>query len=125
MKKKRPDRKYAAKLLFQYRVVIDGESNKRRFCEERIVNFTARGARDALRRAKSKGKKAEHYYLNSDGNPVFFEFVGLCDLLELGIECEDDEVWYDIREMLTPMERKDAILPAEEELSVFETPKAY
>lgn len=116
MAKKQPTRKFAAKLLFQYRVVIDGEPNKRRICEERIINFNARGSRDALRHAKRVGKTAEHDNLNDEGNPVFFEFVGVLDLIELGVECEENEVWYDIKEMLTPMERKDKLLPTDDKL---------
>ena len=116
MKKKLGPRKFAAKLLFQYRVVVDGESSKRRICEERIINFNARGSRDALRRARRVGKKAEFDDLNSEDNPVFFEFVGVLDLMELGVECEENEVWYDIKEMLTPMERKDKLLPTADKL---------
>ncbi|MGO4774396.1 hypothetical protein AB4084_02530, partial [Lysobacter sp. 2RAB21] len=55
--------------------------------------------------------------LNSDGNPVFFEFVGVMDLLGLGVECDDDEVWYDIVVRKQPMERAAQLLPDESELS--------
>jgi hypothetical protein len=50
---------------------------------------------------------------------VRFEFVGVLDLLELGLECEADEVWYDTRQMLTPMERRESLIPPERELSAF------
>ncbi len=61
--------------------------------------------------------KAQLKYKNSDGNAVHFEFVGVMDLLELGLECEPDEVWYDIRDRLLPMERRDRLLPPEHKLN--------
>jgi len=112
-------RRYAAKLLFQFRVVTDGQSDKRRTCIESIINFHAQGASAALRHAKKRGREREVRYANPDGNPVFVEFVGVLDLQDLGSECEEDEVWYNVKTVLTPMERKSRILPAEKDLCVF------
>lgn len=109
--------KYAAKLLFQYRVVIDGDSNKKRTSEELIVTLSEKSAKAALQKAKTRGKGAQHNYINDDGNSVYFEFVGVVELLHLGIECEDDEVWYEIKDYLTPMECKDKFIPPENTLS--------
>jgi hypothetical protein len=111
--------RYSACLLFQFRVVVDGDSGKRRLCEKRIIHFRATDPRAALRHAKLRGKEAEHAYRNSDGNRVSFEFIGVRDLLHCGAECEGDEVWYQICELLTPMERKDTLIPAEGELAAF------
>jgi hypothetical protein len=108
--------RYAAKLLFQFHVAVKGEPGKRRLCEERIINFKARSPREALRLAKFRGKRGEHAYKNTDGNKVSFQFVGVLDLMSLGIECEAGEVWYDIRERLLPMERRDRIVPSERDL---------
>jgi Domain of unknown function (DUF4288) len=110
-------KRYAAKLLFQFRVRIGAEDGKRRLCEVRTVLISARSARSALVKAKKNGRDGEHSYSNSDGNPVFFEFVGVEELLELGAECEPQEVWYDIVERLLPMERKDRLIPAETKLN--------
>lgn len=104
-------KRYAAKLMFQFRVVVDGESSKRRTCEDRIVLIQAKSARAALSAAKRRGKESEFRCLNDEGNPVYFEFVGIMDLLELGIECREDEVWYDIVERLSPMERRSRLIP--------------
>lgn len=109
--------RYAAKLLFQFRVTVNGDDGIMRTCEERIVVLRATHARDALARAKRHGRKAQHRYRNSDGNPVHFEFVGVLDLLLLGPECEEDEVWYDIVTRKLPMERAAAILPDEAALN--------
>jgi hypothetical protein len=103
--------RFAAKLLFQYRVVVGGRSGKRRICEERIIVLRATSAKNALSQAKRKGSTCERTYVNSDGNPVYFEFVGVLDLLELGPECENDEVWYDIRTRVRPSERKSGLIP--------------
>jgi hypothetical protein len=109
--------RYSAKLLFQFRVQIGKDAGKRRLCEERIIVLDARSAKSALAQAKRKGRKAEHHYRNSDGNPVYFEFIGVTDLLRLGVECGPEEVWYDICERLLPMERRDLLIPPEHELN--------
>jgi hypothetical protein len=114
--KQKPGR-YAAKLLFQFRVMVGNDPGKRRLCEERIVLIEAASAKAALAEAKRIGKKARHKYRNTDGNDVYFEFIGVLDLMHLGVECEPNEVWYDIKEMLTPMERAGKILPREKDLS--------
>lgn len=108
--------RYAAKLLFQFRVTVDGDDGVMRTCEERIVVLRATHARDALARAKRYGRKAQHAYRNDDGNPVRFEFVGVLDLQLLGFECDEDEVWYDIVTRKQPMERAAVLLPAESSL---------
>ena len=109
--------RYAAKLLFQFLVLMDGSPGVRRTCEERIVTFSAVHGRVALREAKRRGRAAQHHYKNSDGNPVRFEFVGVLELLRLDPACEPDEVWYDIKERVRPMERRDSIIPPESRLS--------
>lgn len=76
-------KRYAAKLLFQYRVIVDGDSGKRRTCEERIILLEANSAPNALRLAKRNGRLSQHQYKNSDGNAVHFEFVGVMELLFL------------------------------------------
>jgi hypothetical protein len=110
-------KRYAAKLMFQFRVTIDGDPGKRRLCEQRIIAFEAGSARRALAFAKRKGRAAQFHYSNSDDNPVHFEFIGVMDLLCLGLECEEDEVWYDIVEHLLPKERKGKFIPPECELN--------
>lgn len=109
--------RYAAKLLFQFRVTVGGGDAKRRLCEERIIVLRSSSARTALAQVKSRGRAAEHVYRNSDGNRVRFEFIGVMELLSLGPECEDDEVWYELKERLLPLERKEALIPAESYLS--------
>ena len=113
--------RFAAKLLFQFRVEIGGISNVMRLCEERIVSFTARSARSALTKAKARGKRAEHRYPNGDGATVHFEFVGVLELMHLGVECDSDEVWYDIIQRKRPMERASEILPSEGSLRALRT----
>jgi len=110
-------KRYAAKLLFQFKVVLGGAPGKRRLCEERIVLLPARSAQAALTKAKTRGKRSEHRYTNDEGNLVCFEFVGVIDLLELGVECEADEVWYEITERLLPSERRSKLIPPESSLN--------
>ena len=109
--------RYSAKLLFQFRVMVDGSAGVRRICEERIVTFSAKHGKAALREGKRRGRLAEHRYENNDGNPVHFEFVGVLEVLRLDPACEADEVWYEITERVRPMERKASIIPPESQLS--------
>lgn len=114
---KSESKRFAAKLLFQFRVIVDGNSGVMRTCEERIIVLRAGTARKALAAAKRRGKAAQHSYENDTGDTVWFEFVGVQDLLHLGPECGQDEVWYDITQRKLPMERANAILPPESELN--------
>jgi hypothetical protein len=109
-------RRYSAALLFQYRVMVSGSSGKRRLCEKRIIHFRASDAHAALAHAKRLGKESEHHYRNDEGNPVFFEFVGVRDLIGCDPVCGPDEVWYEIVEMVQPMERRKRLIPPESQL---------
>lgn len=113
--------RFSAKLLFQFRVVDGGKSNVMRLCEERIILIHAPTARKALTLAKRRGKSATHRYKNDAGSMVHFEFVGLMDLLHLGVECDDDEVWYDITRRKLPMERAESILPPDGKFNAIRT----
>jgi hypothetical protein len=116
-RKSKKGERYSAKLLFQYRVVVGGKSNVMRTCEERMIVLHARNAQAALASAKRSGKLAEFKYDNDDSNPVYFEFVGILDLLCLGVECREDEVWYDIKVIKQPKERRKLVLPNESKLN--------
>ena len=117
MPKRRPSlKRYSAALLFQYRVVADGVANRRRTCEKRIIHFQATDGRSALRHAKKRGRQAEHRWKNKDGCRVFFEFVGVRDLIGCDPACGPDEVWYQIVELMTPMERRSRLIPPESKL---------
>ena len=96
--------------------MVDGSPGKRRLCEKRIIHFRSLDGRSALAHAKKRGRNAQHHYKNNEGNPVFFEFVGVRDLLCCDPACEPDEVWYQTVELLTPMERKSTLIPPESEL---------
>jgi hypothetical protein len=106
-------RRYAAMLLFQFRVVTAGTSNKRRLCEKRLILLQAPDGKSALSAAKRRGREAQHKYRNGEGGEVQFEFVGVLDLLHLGLECEPDEVWYQICRIQEPMERRGRLLPSQ------------
>ncbi len=108
--------RYSALLFFQYRVDIGGVSNKRRTCEKRIITFSSSRPHKAYEIAEKRGKASNYSYENNDENTVYFEFVGVMDLLKLGVECDDDEVWYEIREYVSPMERKKGLIPRRREL---------
>ena len=111
-------KRYSAKLLFQFRADLGkGHSDTMRRCEERIVVLSARGAESALRKAKTYGKNEEFDARAEAGNPIYFEFIGVTDLLELGSKCDPNEVWYDICTRKLPSERRDKLIPKEGDLN--------
>ena len=114
--------RYAAKLLFQFRERKGGRSNQRRRCEERIVLLMAPDADTALRDAKRRGKLGEVSWSDGDKR-VFLEFVGVLDLLDLGLESEPDEVWWEFRYLIRPRERRAALIPPKSQLTAFRWPK--
>ncbi|AMV17842.1 DUF4288 domain-containing protein [Planctomyces sp. SH-PL14] len=109
--------RFSATLLFQYRVAVDGRDNRNRTCEKRMLLLRAADAGSALRVAEQRGRAAEYEFQNEAGHSVYFEFVGLLDLLHLGAECEADEVWYDIVTLRQPMERRESLIPKSSQLA--------
>ena len=108
---------YAATLLFEFLVKVGGQAGARRLCEQRTILVEAKSGLLALKDAKRQGQASQYRYRNGDGNPVHFRFVGVLDLLHLGVECQPNEVWYSIKEYVRPTERRKAILPRERDLS--------
>ena len=113
--------KFSANLLFQYRVMVDGDPGKRRSCEKRIIHFKSTDPEEAYKHAMQHGKKSQHKYKNSDKNWVYFDFVGIIDLMHCGVECEEEEVWYQTLELLEPKERKSKHLLPKKEMHAFRT----
>jgi hypothetical protein len=108
--------RYSAKLLFEFRVSVDGNPGIRRLCEERIILVEAASARDALREARREGRTSQYRYRNNLGDPVHFRFVGVMDLLHLEV-CSANEVWYTITQRVRPFERRRTLLPAPRDLA--------
>lgn len=82
-----------------------------------MILLDAPTARHAYGMATAKGRAGQHQYKNNEDADVRFEFVGVLDLLRLGVECDKDEVWYDIVTMFRPKERSASILPRFSELN--------
>jgi hypothetical protein len=102
---------YGAKLLFEFCVLTNGRAAARRLCEERIVLVPGGSAADAARAAQRQGRANQARYRNPLGQPVAFRFVGVLDLIELGIGCEPNEVWWAFTTRVRPMERRNQIIP--------------
>ena len=103
--------RYAAKLLFQYRV--EGEpASRKTLCEERIICFERTSPQRALAYAKSYGKKDKIHYKNCYGQMVYFELVGVLDMLQLDLEHNPLEIWYEHKRIKEPYSK----LPADEQL---------
>ena len=110
-------KRFAAKLLFQFRVIIGKSSGKRRLCEKRIVQFLAVNAKSALKETNFRGNRGQYSYKNTDENLVRFEFLGIEELLCLDPGCDSDEVWYEIVELVKPKERIAKFIPAVKKLN--------
>ena len=117
MPKSARGKKYAAKLLYQYEAVNPRLRGQRRLCEESTILIHARSAKEALRRAKRHARRRYFTFRTVNGLKVGFQFVGVRDLMRLGIECEPDEVWYDIVHLVRPMERRAKLIPREADLN--------
>ena len=107
--------RYAVKLLFDWNPDPLTGSRVMRLSEERIIVFTARSARAAVERAKRLGRQGELRY---DGG-LRLRFVGVLQLMELGGECAEGEVWWEFRRRRRAKERARALIPAEKALLVF------
>ncbi|MEX0641201.1 MAG: DUF4288 domain-containing protein [Pirellulales bacterium] len=109
--------RYSAKLTFWY---DDGQDRSLAVCEERIVTFDARGSKEAMKVAKRSGKQSEYKFGNESGKTIAFRFVGIMDILQLGIECQEGEVWYDVsKKKLSRV--KASVLSDDQMLSQLET----
>lgn len=111
--------RFAAKLLFQFRVEVKGKSNRLRITEERIIVFHAKDSESALNFSNRIGESEEVEFKNNENGMVFIEFIGVRDLMHLGSECDEYTVWYEIKNMLEPMERKNSLIPSRDDLSAF------
>jgi len=109
--------RYAAKLLFQWNAMPGGRVSSRRVCEERIVNFRAASPRSAVAKAKTIGRQGT--FRSGD---IRFQFVGILQLMELGVESGPGEAWWELSYRSRPLERRGKILPREKDLRVFAKP---
>ncbi len=105
--------RYSAKLFFCMHV----KGLKRQTCEERIISVSARSAREALHKAKRKGRAATHNYENSYGEEVRVKFLGVMELLCFESFEPKEEVWYELVERLHPEKRLAEFIPQEQDLS--------
>ena len=105
--------RYSAKLLFQFRE--SGSHSKRRTCEIRIVQLIASTKKQALAFAKRRGEASGYHYVNARDRLVYFEFVGVIDLLSMEM-LESDQAWFEIKQIRLPMERRSEIVPDDKKL---------
>jgi len=109
-------KRYSVTLLFQFRFHEETRKIKKRLCESRIIIVRAKNAFFALKKAKKYAKQAEYTAANYAGDDYSCEFIGITDMLHLGIECREEEVWYAMMWKIEPMERKEKLILSDEEL---------
>ena len=81
-----------------------------------IISYEAENPRAALAHAKKYGKSAQTSYKNDFGDKVRVQFVGVMDLLQLGLEAGPEEVWYEFAKGLLPDERRAKLIPSNKDL---------
>jgi len=112
-------RRFAAKLLFQFRPSRRAEGSTIALCEERIVTFSAGSPRAALLKAKQIARRASHSFPVAGGGRVQFEPVGIMELMELGVETEPGEVWWDLYRRRVKGRQRSRLVPPERSLRIF------
>lgn len=103
--------RYAGKLLFQY-IAPHESPDSLLVIEERTLVLKAASAGKALKAFRARGTEGAFSFVNNYGVKMKFQFVGVLEMISLGIESDDDEVWYVIRKMKGPRNR----VPASSEL---------
>jgi hypothetical protein len=103
------DNWYAATLIIRIRV---GDREQREWtCDEQIHILCAPDDEAAYEKALQLGKQEELSYLNSEGETVYWEFLGLEDLAEMwGSPTDGAEIrshLFDSRNPLRNVQRKD------------------
>lgn len=86
--------RYAIMLLFSYRIGKRTSSPVTR--EIRILHYQKYTRDNAIKKAESTGQSSEHDFVNDQGQKVYYRFDRIVDVLELGIETDENEVWYDV-----------------------------
>ena len=109
--------RYAAKLLFEFDKRLQGVSaQKRRVCESKIVIFHANSDDEVYESALTYGKESQYSYTH-DGYDIHYHFIGITELISL--EYEENEVWWQFEEKLSPCERADKLIPQKHQLRLF------
>ena len=112
-------RRFAAKLLFQFRSSRRSGRPQVALCEERIVTFGAASSRAALAKAKRIAGGASHSFRVVGGGRVNFEPVGIMELMELGVETGPGELWWDLYRRKLSTQRRSSLVPPERSLRIF------
>ena len=106
--------RYSAKLLFIWDPDPVTESRRRRLCEERIVVFQSRSARDAVRKAKAIGRGEQVRF--DSGHRLRFAGVLQCMALEF---YDPREVWWEYQRRSNPEQWARRAIPTESGVYVF------
>jgi hypothetical protein len=106
--------RYSAKLLFIWDPDPVTGSRRRRLCEERIVTFQSRSARDAVRKARAIGK-AEQLHFDSGHR---LRFAGVLQCMDLEFQ-DPSEVWWEYQRRSNPGQWARKMIPSTSALYVF------
>ena len=82
------------------------------------MTFTAPSSTSALAKAKRLARHGAHPIPLVGGGRAQFEPVGIMELMELGVETEPGEVWWDIY-VRKVVGRRSKLVPPERDLRIF------
>jgi hypothetical protein len=101
-------RRFAAKVLFQYRV--EGRSAKSpTLCELRIIVCEAQSERQAVQAFRRIINSSTCEIANPGAPRVQVRPIGIVDAMELGIEADPNEFWYEFRQITRAMKRREEL----------------
>ena len=116
---------FSAKIIFQFRSEKNNISNKKRFCEERIVLIRSENKNKAYNNIFDYAKNEEIVFVDNEYF-TYFEFIGFISFLRSDytgsviIEANIvTEIWHGFYEKLIPMERKKYIVKPKNKLEEF------
>jgi hypothetical protein len=113
-KVKRSTQRYSAKVLFGFRYGDSTCWDSK--CLESIYHYRASSPREAIAKARRFAKSEEVDYMNTYGERVRYEFLGILDMIRLGGVDRLEEVWSDVRERNLTAERVKRIIPSDADL---------
>lgn len=108
-------RRFSASLVFVYSQATDGVM---RLMERRIVSVEAASAEEAYAAVMQLGKDGEVRKDRRTGTNFSLDFMGVQEMIELGLEASPHEVWHELSRVKWPLVSKNAVR-RKDDLAVF------
>lgn len=88
---------FTASLVFRYRVFGESSQDEVEIVERRLFTCTVEDVTCAEKYFISRGRQCDHFYSNSSGDQVHYEFLGIQEIQgHCSTTYELDEIWRDV-----------------------------